>query len=57
MKQLSTQIKALYGIGFSAQGIKDGLFQLFLFFYFSQILDRIRNGPYANGNPLPIIRF
>lgn len=28
----------LYGLGFSARGIKDGLFQLFLFFYFSQVL-------------------
>lgn len=28
----------MYGFGFSALGIKDGLFQLFLFFYFSQIL-------------------
>ncbi len=28
----------MYGLGFSSQGIKDALFQLFLFFYFSQIL-------------------
>ncbi len=38
MKKLTTKTKALYGLGFAAQGIKDGLFQLFLFFYFSQIL-------------------
>ena len=38
MKQLTTKTKLLYGFGFSAKGIKDGLFQLFLFFYFSQIL-------------------
>lgn len=36
--KLSGKIKFLYGLGFSAQGIKDALFQLFLFFYFSQIL-------------------
>ncbi len=36
--KLSSKIKFLYGLGFSAQGIKDALFQLFLFFYFSQIL-------------------
>jgi glycoside/pentoside/hexuronide:cation symporter, GPH family len=35
---LSTRIKVLYGIGQSSQGIKDGLFQIFLFFYFSQVL-------------------
>ena len=34
----SRKIKTLYGIGFSSMGIKDALFQLFLFFYFSQIL-------------------
>lgn len=28
----------MYGFGFSAKGIKDGIFQLFLFFYFSQVL-------------------
>lgn len=38
MKKLTTKTKAFYGLGFAAQGIKDGLFQLFLFFYFSQIL-------------------
>ena len=36
--KLSKRIKLLYGLGFSAQGIKDGLFQIFLFFYFSQVL-------------------
>jgi GPH family glycoside/pentoside/hexuronide:cation symporter len=36
--KLSKRIKLLYGFGFSAQGIKDGLFQIFLFFYFSQVL-------------------
>ena len=36
--KLSKRIKLLYGFGFSAQGIKDGLFQVFLFFYFSQVL-------------------
>lgn len=36
--KLSKRIKLLYGLGFSAQGIKDGLFQVFLFFYFSQVL-------------------
>jgi len=38
MKRLTTRTKLLYGLGFSARGIKDGLFQLFLFFYFSQVL-------------------
>ena len=28
----------MYGVGFSARGIKDGLFQIFLFFYFNQVL-------------------
>ena len=36
--KLSKRIKTLYGFGFAAQGIKDGLFQVFLFFYFSQVL-------------------
>ena len=36
--KLSKRIKLLYGFGFPAQGIKDGLFQIFLFFYFSQVL-------------------
>lgn len=31
-------MKTLYGLGFASRGIKDGLFQLFLFFYFSQVL-------------------
>ena len=35
---LSTRTKLLYGVGFSARGIKDGLFQIFLFFYFNQVL-------------------
>jgi GPH family glycoside/pentoside/hexuronide:cation symporter len=38
MEKLSNKIKLAYGFGFSAQGIKDGIFQVFLFFYFSQIL-------------------
>ncbi|MDW3648394.1 MAG: MFS transporter [Bacteroidia bacterium] len=38
MKGLTTTTKVLYGLGFSSQGIKDGLFQIFLFFYFSQVL-------------------
>ena len=36
--RLSKTNKLLYGLGFSSLGIKDSLFQLFLFFYFSQIL-------------------
>lgn len=38
MSRLSSKIKIMYGLGFSARGIKDGIFQLFLFFYFSQVL-------------------
>ena len=38
MKKLSLGIKLYYGLGRGAIGIKDGLFQLFLFFYFSQVL-------------------
>lgn len=38
MKGLTTTTKVLYGLGFSSRGIKDGLFQIFLFFYFSQVL-------------------
>lgn len=38
MSKLSFRIKFMYGIGFASRGIKDCLFQLFLFFYFSQIL-------------------
>jgi len=30
--------KLSYGLGFASQGIKDGLFQVFLFFYYSQVL-------------------
>ena len=36
--KLSKRIKIFYGIGFASMGIKDALFQLFLFFYFNQIL-------------------
>ena len=38
MEKLQTSLKLAYGIGFASRGIKDGLFQLFLFFYFSQVL-------------------
>lgn len=38
MNKVSTKIKFLYGLGFSAKGIKDGLFQLFVFYFFNQIL-------------------
>ncbi len=38
MKKLPLQIKLFYGLGRGSLGIKDGLFQLFLFFYFSQVL-------------------
>jgi len=38
MNKLSTGLKLMYGLGFSAQGIKDSLFQVFLFFYFNQVL-------------------
>lgn len=38
MKNLSLDIKLFYGLGLASRGIKDGLFQLFLFFYFSQVL-------------------
>ncbi|MEM7368942.1 MAG: MFS transporter [Bacteroidota bacterium] len=38
MSQVSAATKLLYGIGFSARGLKDGLFQLFLFFYFNNVL-------------------
>jgi Na+/melibiose symporter-like transporter len=38
MKKLPLGIKLFYGLGMAARGIKDGLFQLFLFFYFSQVL-------------------
>jgi len=38
MKNLSLRTKLFYGLGLASRGIKDGLFQLFLFFYFSQVL-------------------
>ena len=38
MKKLPLNIKLFYGLGRASIGIKDGLFQLFLFFYFSQVL-------------------
>ena len=38
MSKLKRKTKLIYGLGFSSRGIKDGLFQLFLFFYFSQVL-------------------
>ena len=38
MSKLKKSTKALYGLGFTSQGIKDGLFQVFLFFFYSQIL-------------------
>jgi len=38
MNKLSLKIKLFYGLGRASIGIKDGLFQLFLFFYFSQVL-------------------
>ena len=38
MKNLPFNIKLFYGLGLASRGIKDGLFQLFLFFYFSQVL-------------------
>ena len=38
MSKLGSELKLMYGLGFSAQGIKDGLFQVFLFFYFNQVL-------------------
>ena len=38
MERLSTKTKLLYGSGFASQGIKDGLFQVFLFYYYNQLL-------------------
>ena len=38
MNKLSLKIKLFYGLGRASIGIKEGLFQLFLFFYFSQVL-------------------
>ncbi len=36
--KVSASTKFFYGLGFSSRGIKDGLFQIFAFFYFSQVL-------------------
>ncbi len=36
--QVSTGTKMLYGLGFASQGIKDGLFQVFLFLFYNQVL-------------------
>ena len=36
--QVSTGTKILYGLGFASQGIKDGLFQVFLFIFYNQVL-------------------
>jgi len=38
MSKLKISTKALYGLGFTSHGIKDGLFQVFLFFFYNQIL-------------------
>ena len=38
MEKLSLKTKTFYGLGLASRGIKDGLFQLFLVLYFSQIL-------------------
>lgn len=38
MNKVPLKIKLFYGLGMSSLGIKNGLFQLFLFFYFSQVL-------------------
>lgn len=38
MGNMKKSTKALYGLGFTSQGIKDALFQVFLFFLYSQIL-------------------
>ena len=38
MKPLSGEIKFFYGMGAAAQGTKDAIAQVFLFFYFSQLL-------------------
>ena len=37
-QKVSTATKFYYGLGYSSRGIKDGLFQIFAFFYFSQVL-------------------
>lgn len=36
--KLSIKTKLLYESGFASQGIKDCLFQVFLFYYYNQIL-------------------
>lgn len=36
--QVSSGTKMLYGLGFASQGIKDGLFQVFLFIFYNQVL-------------------
>ncbi|MFK7775910.1 MAG: MFS transporter [Saprospiraceae bacterium] len=36
--QVNTGTKMLYGLGFASQGIKDGLFQVFLFIFYNQVL-------------------
>lgn len=36
--QTSKSTKFFYGLGFSARGIKDGVFQLFLFWFYNQVL-------------------
>ena len=38
MNKLATGTKLFYGFGFAAQGIKDGLFQLFLIYYFNNVM-------------------
>ncbi len=38
MEKISIVNKFFYGLGFVSRGIMHGLFQLFLFFYFSQVL-------------------
>ena len=36
--QVSSGTKMMYGLGFASQGIKDGLFQVFLFIFYNQVL-------------------
>ena len=38
MNKLTTSTKLFYGFGFAGQGIKDGLFQLFLIYYFNNVM-------------------
>lgn len=38
MNKLTTSTKLFYGLGFAGQGIKDGLFQLFLIYYFNNVM-------------------